>query len=508
MTITAFETCLLLSTAALLWVFRAFTKSRSPPPPGPPGVPILGNISDIPAEDSHLAPFALNPPDLPPGPLIQLKVLDKTVVVINDVRTAVDLLDKRGALYSDRPKLYMAPRAGWDFHLAFMSPEEPWRLRRQLVHQKFSLKATATMHGMLRRTTLELARHILHTPERFREHIRRRVSSVYGIRVADENDPYVEIAEKAMGVAGLVLLPGGNQMDAFPFLRFVPEWVPILGYWTRLARETRKYPTDLLEVPFERTKEDMRNGVARPCMATEFLEKSMRDNSPPEQEIKEACAVSYIGGADTTVGSLLSFVMAMVLWPEFQHKAQAELDAVLGNRLPELSDEVSLPYVEAIVRETYRFYPVAPLGLPHALKEDDVYQGYHMSQGTTVLSNVWAILRDESVFPDGGKFNPGRWLRGGTLNQTMQDPRIAVFGFGRRICPGRHFADASVFLAVATLLKCFSFEVFTDDGAEHPPSGKIVTGLVSCPAPFKCTIRPRSETTSALINAALEAFAD
>lgn len=510
MALTTVQLSLLVSAPVAIWILRRLSQSHSRPPPGPPGVPVLGNISDIPAEDSHLA-YA----DLAAryGPLIQLKVLDKKVVIINDVKTAVDLLDKRGALYSDRPKLYMAPEAGWSFHLAFMSPEEPWRLRRQLVHQKFSLKATSSMHGMFRRTTLELAHHILKTPERFREHIRRSaganiMESVYGIRVAEENDPYIAIAEKAMDVAGLVMVPGKNQMDAFPFLRFVPEWVPVIGYWTKVARETRKYPTDLLEVPFARTKDDMRKGVARPCMATEFLEKNLRENSPPEHEIKEACAVSYIGGADTTVGSLLAFVMAMVLWPEYQHKAQVELDAVLGDRLPDFSDEASLPYVEAIVRETYRYYPVAPLGLPHALKENDVYQGRSMSQGSTVVSNIWGMLRDETLYHDASKFNPDRWLRDGKLDKDVQDPRVAVFGFGRRICPGRHFADASVFLAVATLLKCFSFETFVEDGVGHPPSGEIITSLVSCPAPFKCTIRPRSANIPALIQAALEACTD
>lgn len=136
--------------------------------------------------------------------------------------------------------------------------------------------------------------------------------------------------------------------------------------------------------------------------------------------------------------------MAMVLWPEYQHKAQVELDAVLGDRLPDFSDEASLPYVEAIVRETYRYYPVAPLGLPHALKENDVYQGRSMSQGSTVVSNIWGMLRDETLYHDASKFNPDRWLRDGKLDKDVQDPRVAVFGFGRRASPSRHSSKTAL----------------------------------------------------------------
>lgn len=504
-------TLYLAGAAALLifrqiWAYLAGYRGHMRHPPGPPGLPIIGNARDMPVVDGHLAYSELAKKY---GPIMQFCVLGKAVIVISDAKIAVDLLDKRGAIYSGRPKVYTAWESGFTWHLGFMPHSDAWRVRRRLVHQKFHAKPIASMHGLLRHTALELARDLLRTPDDFREHIKHAaaasiIRAVYGIRIAHKDDPYADIAERAMEAAK-VALPGNSLMDVVPQLRHIPPWVPIFGRWTAQAHAVRKYPIAMLEVPYKRAKDDMRTGAAQPCMAHEMLERLQTDPTVTEQVIKDACAVSYLGGADTSVGTLVSFVMAMVLWPEYQRKAQAELDRVLGDRLPDFADQESLPYVEAILRETYRRYPVAPLGIPHAVDEDDVYEGYFIQSGSTVMVNVWDIMHKEAMYPEPHKFNPERWLKDGHINNAVQDPRIVVFGLGRRICPGRHFADASVFLIIATVLKCFDLSSHVENDVEEPPSGEIHTGIVSCPVPFKCTVRPRSAKVAGLINAALAA---
>ena len=86
------------------------------------------------------------------------------------------------------------------------------------------------------------------------------------------------------------------------------------------------------------------------------------------------------------------FFLAMNLHPDVQKKAQAELDAVVGpNRLPELSDRDQLPYVTAIVKETLRWYPAVPLGVAHCTVADDVYRGFFIPAGATVVVNSWCV---------------------------------------------------------------------------------------------------------------------
>ena len=83
----------------------------------------------------------------------------------------------------------------------------------------------------------------------------------------------------------------------------------------------------------------------------------------------------------------------MSLYPEVQKAAQAELDTVVGSgRLPEFADRDKLPYINAVVKEIMRWYPVAPLGLARLNTADDVYNGYFIPEGSIVMVNVWYVL--------------------------------------------------------------------------------------------------------------------
>ena len=147
----------------------------------------------------------------------------------------------------------------------------------------------------------------------------------------------------------------------------------------------------------------------------------------------------------------------MSLYPDVQKKAQAELDAVIGtHRFPAFSDRENLPYVNAIVKEIFRWNPVTPLGLARLSTSDDHYNGYFIPGGSIVMVNVWcvclrhalrleliaghvnkryanrSILNDPQVYPDPDKFNPERFLKDGKLNPEIRDPSASLFGFGRR----------------------------------------------------------------------------
>lgn len=488
---------------------KSLSGTRSPP--GPPGLPLLGNLFDVPPVDSHLYYAELAKTY---GPIMQLQILNRTVIVISNAKISGELLDKRGAIYSDRPEFPMAMFSGWHGISGLMRHNDNWRMRRRLIHQAFYPNGTIGLHDLIRRTAVGLLYNMLATPDDFWKHVRgaavsSTMQAIYGFSVAqEEDDVYGKIAVQAMEAFGKCTLPGANLIDVLPFLRYVPLWVPILGRYPREAHELRKYPTDMIEAPYARAKDEMRQGHVQRCMVVDNLELVDTEPGLTEQVVKDACANAYLGGADTTVGTMLSFIMAMVWSPEFQTKAQEELDRVLGDRLPDLADQASLPYVEAIIRETYRRFPVIPLAVPHAVEEDDIYEDMDIPRGTVVIGNTWAIMHDEQAYPNPTTFNPERWLKDGRLDESAQDPRVAIYGYGRRICPGRHFADASVFLEVAMALKCFRFEVYEENGVAYPPTGEIITTLVSTPARFRCSIKPRSADVVALVDAAKRAFED
>ncbi|KAF8872779.1 cytochrome P450 [Infundibulicybe gibba] len=189
-----------------------------------------------------------------------------------------------------------------------------------------------------------------------------------------------------------------------------------------------------------------------------------------------------------------------MLHPDIQRQGQMELDQVIGGRLPTFEDRELLPYVSAIIKETLRWAPVAPLGLPHRVTQDDVYDGYFIPKGTEFMANIWGITHDSDLYPDPMIFNPSRHLG----DSPQPDPLRYVFGYGRRVCPGAHFAELSLFLNIASILACFNISKAVDeDGKEVEPSVGWTTGDTTHLLPFKCRISSRSNDTATLIKSAI-----
>lgn len=98
------------------------------------------------------------------------------------------------------------------------------------------------------------------------------------------------------------------------------------------------------------------------------------------------------GGSDTTSGTLVGFIQAMMVTPEVQKRAQEDIDRVVGpDRMPTIEDATSLQYVRAIVKETMRWMPTVILGAPHSVIQDDTYMGYRIPSGATLFNNNWKV---------------------------------------------------------------------------------------------------------------------
>ncbi|EJD39955.1 cytochrome P450 [Auricularia subglabra TFB-10046 SS5] len=471
--------------------------------PGPVGIPVLGNVFDVSPKGAHLTYDKLAKRF---GPIFQLQISNKTFVMVASTKVAAELLDKRGAIYSDRPVFPAIELAGWGWAAVFMKHNDAWRTRRRLLQRHFNPTATAKLHEIIHRGALELALSLTRTPDEFQYHIKRAAAAdilraVYGFSIDLDNDPYVELACKGMETLNAVV-PGSNVVDWIPLLRHIPEWIP--GAPKARGRALRQYSDAVLERPYEHVIEDMRQGRAVFCMLTEGLD--LVDKAVDANAVKEAAAVAYLGATDTTASTVLAFVLAMVRYPEVQKKAQEELDRVVGpDRLPDFGDRKALPYVEATIRETYRKYPTAPLGCAHRVEEDDDFEGMAIRKGSTILPVVWSMMRNEESYgPDPDQFNPERFLRNGVINPGREDPRTNAFGFGRRRCPGLHFADATIFIQVVTMLTCFEFGRAIENSVEVTPAERFIPGIVLSPAPFGCSIKPRSDRAVALLEEAHE----
>ncbi|CAI7597643.1 unnamed protein product [Penicillium palitans] len=324
---------------------------------------------------------------------------------------------------------------------------------------------------------------------------------VYGYKVEPSGpDPLIDLADISAQQFSNAVQIGNWAVDSIPMLKHLPSWFPGAGF-QRTAQEWGRVLTTLAERPYafvlhQRSKQ--KDTASYVCRHLDLL------NGPatPDEEnlIKWTAAVIYSGGADTTVSSLSTFFLAMAKFPDIQRRAQAELDLVVGSRLPILNDRPNLPYVDALMKEVMRWHPIGPLGVAHMTTQEDEYTGYRIPKGAVLIPNIWSFAQDSEIYNEPMKFNPDRFLQREDGVAPECDPKKFVFGFGRRICPGRFLADASLFLIISKSLAVFDIaKRVGEDGKEIDILAEFLPGIISHPSPFHIQVRPRSEHAQTLI---------
>ncbi|KAF8259263.1 cytochrome P450 [Lactarius quietus] len=496
----------LVSFAVVLLAFRDHRRRRGLPyPPGPRPLPLIGNLLDIPKEYSWLKYTDLWKTH---GDVFSLRVFGQVIVVLNTTKATKDLLEKRGDIYSDRPIIPIFQMMGWDWLVPFSRYTEFWREGRKLLDRGLRPGAVATYRPMQQTRARVLLTRLLTSPDKWEEHIdllqgEMILSLTYGYDAEGPEDPKIIVVKKMAELASTTTLPGAVLVNNIPSLKYVPEWLPWFSY-KPLARFGYTIGQQAVQEPMAFVMESISNGTAKPSLALEVLEEADKICQPERDKVMDTITRSlgsmYAAGTDTTVTTLVSFFVAMLMHPSMQKKAQDEIDAVTGReRLPTFEDRSRLPYINAICRELLRWKPVVPLAIPHCAMRDDIYEGYFIPKGSLVIPNGWAILHDPAVYSNPDAFDPSRFIN---ADGSIRDDStwVSAFGYGKRICPGRHFVDTTMFIVIASILSVFNLEgVKRADGKpeDYPFHGKSITG----PYPFSCTIVPRDKKAEDLIHA-------
>ncbi|KAJ6477370.1 cytochrome P450, partial [Mycena vitilis] len=484
-------------------VFNVFQRSSNLPfPPGPSPELFIGNFRQLPTKLPWLTYTEWG---LRYGDLVHASALGQHVILVNSIQTAFELFEKRSHIYSDRPVVPMVDLMGWDFNVGLMQRGDRWRKHRSLFQTHFRRDTSQNYRPIQLKKVQALLRGLLARPQDFRDLLKTLaaaaiMATVYGYDVKPRNDRFVTLSENAVKKLSDSFFPGAAAVNIFPILRYLPSWFPGAGFQC-YAAECRQLTQEMKQVPFDFVKQNTRDGVDTKSMVAKALEASRARGRFDEEMIQEVAATAYAAGSDTTVSALASFFCAMAVHPHVQKKAQREIDAAIGtHRLPEFADRPSLPFVEALYREVMRWRPVLPLGVAHATSEDDVYDGYFIPKGATVLANIWAMAHDESVYPEPDRFNPDRFF---TADGKLNDDNIVLaFGFGRRICVGRHAAEATVWATIVSVLSTFNIAKAKDAaGNEIDINPRYSDGMISHPQAFVCSITPRSETAKNLVEA-------
>lgn len=486
-----------------LWLYSQGPKSKYPLPPGPKGSPVIGNLRQVPAERSDIQ-FEKWAREFN-SDIIYLNLLGQPAIVLNTVELAVDLLDKRGLIYSDRPSFTLLEALGFKNNVAMIGDGARFRKLRKPYGNFLSARNSLEYRESQLKYARVMAIEIENCPGKWQNYLslfstRVLFSMAFAIDVVDENDKYAKLAEEMGRVVSNMGNLGLTIIDIAPWVQNVPRWIGRFIPSVKYVHENRPAMEEFHQRPFDAVVENYKAGTSRSSFIGRLMEA--RENSGADEEgaiegftdneIKGAGGSLYSAGQETTFSTLTIFVMGMVLNSSVQSQAQKEIDAVTeGKRLPSYGDWKALPIVEWIVYESLRFHPSVPIGIPHRTMKEDVYRDMYIPKGSMVIFNSWAMLHNPKVYSDPFKFNPNRYRpvsEGGDGEPFPTGP----FGFGRRICPGQFFGIASVWIAVATILAKFNISPPKDkDGKNIMPEQKFTTGISSHPVPFSCVFTPR-----------------
>lgn len=478
----------------------AIKKNPTPYPPGPRGWPLIGNILDMPRVKPWVTFTKWGEMY---GDITHIEVMGRHIIVLNSVKTAMEMMDNKSILYSERPVLPMSGElVGWKDSLPFLPYGDLFRQQRKNLHRVIGSRATVGVYNEIGEAkTHQFLKRVLAKPDQLQGHVRHTVGAIvlrisHGYDVKENDDPFIDLANRVTANGSEATEPGAFLVDILPFLAKVPAWFPGAGF-KRIAREWRGTLEEMVSAPHKFVKDQMAAGIAPVSLTSNLLEGCA--SAEDDHAVKWSAFSLYAGGTDTTVSAVYSFFLAMTLFPDVQKRAQAEIDAVVGpGRLPSFADRSSLPYTEALVKEVLRWNVVLPTGFPHCVAEDDIHDGYYIPKGSLVLPNIWFMLNDPRTYANPSQFNPERFLaKDGKEPET--EPRTMCFGFGRRICPGLHLADASIWISTAMSLAVFDISKVVENGVELTPEVEHLSGTASHPKPFKCSIKPRSATALGLI---------
>ncbi|KAJ7670072.1 cytochrome P450 [Mycena polygramma] len=497
MSLALYSSIAFAGSLSLLLILRK-RRRASKLPPGPPGLPIIGHLLRMPSTD---AAFVFHEWSKIYGDVMRLEVLGQVMIILDSYEAAVDLLDKRGLIYSDRPAFTLYQLFGWEAALAFL-PYGKQFTRHRAMHQAYLGRHKAEDFKSIQ---TQEARSFVHnviksSPDKYEACMSRFAVGIItqivaGHRITSDDDPYLHISHNIREVTSQSGTPGGSPIDFFPILQHFPPWFPGARH-IRVANIARPKVRELHDYPFREVVKQRELGEAKPS----FILSQLETGQAEDDDVKGAAAIMFGAGEDTTWSALSIFILAMILHPECQLKAQKEIDSVVGDlRLPDFGDRERLPFVEGILQETLRWRSGVPLGVPHRVTEDDVYRGMLIPKGSLVISNIRGMSLDKKVYSDPTSFYPERFLPrpAGRGEPYFND---TVFGFGRRICTGKYVADNSLWIAIASVLAACKIENAVDaNGNIIVPEALLSDGLTSHPKDTRCVILPRSPGAEALI---------
>ncbi|GJN03725.1 hypothetical protein PR202_ga21201 [Eleusine coracana subsp. coracana] len=434
------ELWLLLATLAisLLCYLTSLRRpsSNSRRPPGPRPLPVIGNLLNLNGNLHHtLAHLARVH-----GPVMLLKMGLTTTVVVSSRDAAREAFTRHDRRLAARAIPDTARMPGFSNRSMIWLPsaDQRWKTMRGIVATHvFSPRSLATMRGVRERKVRDLVSFI-------RERAGQEVDvgqAVYGGVLNILPLDLQGLRRRAAAVYGKVFRVLDDVID---------------GRLAEYSSSKNKH-SDFLDA----------------------LLQLMSTGTIPREGVRAVMFDIFVAGSDTMAITVVWAMAELLRNPGIMAKVRAELKDTLGcKETMEEPDVASLPYLQAVVKEALRLHPVAPILMPHQAVEDGIeIGGYVVPKGSTVIFNVWAIMRDAAAWERPDEFVPERWFldRVAEMEFRGKDFEFIPFGSGRRLCPGLPMAERVVPFILASLLHAFEWKLPNGMTAELLDVSEIFT---------------------------------
>ncbi|CAI9093209.1 OLC1v1028652C1 [Oldenlandia corymbosa var. corymbosa] len=380
------------------------------------------------------------------------------VIISSHPDTAREILC--GSSFSDRPVKESARTLMFERAIGFAPSGKYWRhLRRIAANHLFSPRRISSLEGVRQNLVDDMIK-------RVEFEMQYGGSGKVEIRPILQKGSLINVLESVFGSEflgledgvklGVMVEEGYELISEFNWADYIPfKFLDFGGVKKRCHKLAGEVKSLLERIIKERKKE---GGFAS---KNDFLSVCL--SLPKEDQLCDADLVAVLWemifrGTDT-VALLLEWILArVVLHQDIQIKAQLEIDNCIGSgRNVQDSDIANLLYLQAIVKEVLRLHPPGPLLSWARLAIHDVHvDKFFVPAGTTAMVNMWAITHDPAIWKDPWTFRPERFIEE-DVPIMGSDLRLAPFGSGRRVCPGRMLGLTTVQLWLARLLQEFKW---------------------------------------------------
>ncbi|KAM7265617.1 hypothetical protein ACFE04_003300 [Oxalis oulophora] len=447
--------CLLLFILSYV-IFHKFTSTNSPP--GPLSLPIIGHLHLI-----HPIPHqALHKLSLHYGSMMSLQVGSLRALHINSPELAKEFLKTNEASFSERHVSHSIRYISNDSSFAFSPFGNFVKGMRKFSILKLLGSQTLSKLEPLRTLELKHFLRVIHEKSKHREPV-----NVSHELVKLTNNIIAQMMWSMRSTDMRV-----HQEEAWTIVRDtnqvfgeanVANYIPFFKYIN--FRSARRY---------KRVRK-LFHGMVDQIIADRVevrKKRKAKETFQGDEGVKDFLEILldldfFTAGTDSAAVAIEWALAELFTHSELLKRAQQEIEDLVGkDKLVEESDCLNLPFIQAIVKETFRLHPPIPLLMRKAIEPREV-NGYKIPKGTVLYVNVWSMGRDPKNWENPTEFKPERFLKSGdssNIDVKGQNFQYLPFGTGRRVCIAIPLALQEVYTTLATMIQCFDFEAVDTKG--------------------------------------------